>query len=238
MQIEERLGAVERRFLLLILASLIVCRSILPNRKTQPRCSVFRLLLSGSLNEIPWMHERQGMEPARLESPRGVERIRVGLGPSLGGLVWYRKNGVHRKMLHVLTMALIAVLSGQVSQAGGDEDKPLGYEAAYRKAQEEKKPLVVLVGAEWCPACKTMKSDTIDPMKKAGELKEVIYTHLDKDAHPELAQQVMQGKLLPQIVVFSESDSGWRRYSLTGMQSPRRVRELIRKASEALPRRR
>ncbi len=141
-------------------------------------------------------------------------------------------------MLHVLTMALIAVLGGQVSQAAGDEDQVLGYEAAYRKAQEEKKPLVVLVGADWCPACKTMKSDTIDPMKKAGELEEVIYTHLDKDAHPELAEQVMQGKLLPQIVVYSESDNGWRRYSLTGMQSSRRVRELIRKASEALPRRR
>lgn len=141
-------------------------------------------------------------------------------------------------MLHVLTMALIAVLGGQVSQAGGDDEQPLGYEAAYRKAQEEKKPLVVLVGAEWCPACKTMKSDTIDSMKKAGELKEVVYTHLDKDAHPELAEQVMQGKLLPQIVVYSESDNGWRRYSLTGIQSPRRVRELIRKASETLPRRR
>jgi thiol:disulfide interchange protein len=138
-------------------------------------------------------------------------------------------------MLSIATLALFAVLFGH----GGDEaEAPLSYEAAYRKAQEEKKPLVVLVGAEWCPACKTMKIDTIDTMKKAGELQEVVYTQLDKDAHPELADQVMQGKTLPQIVVFSESENGWKRFSLTGLQTPRRVKELIRKASDALPLRR
>ncbi|MBU6239648.1 MAG: thioredoxin family protein [Planctomycetes bacterium] len=138
-------------------------------------------------------------------------------------------------MLHLATLALFAVLLGQGSDSG---EESLAYEAAYRKAQEEKKPLVVLVGAEWCPACKTMKVETIETMKKAGELKEVVYTQLDKDAHPELAEQVMQGKTLPQIVVFSESESGWKRFSLTGMQTPRRVKELIRKASEVLPLRR
>jgi thiol:disulfide interchange protein len=138
-------------------------------------------------------------------------------------------------MLRVATLALFAVLLGPGNNEG---DQPLSYEAAYQKAQEEKKPLVVLVGAEWCPACKTMKVETIETMKKAGELQEVVYTQLDKDAHPELADQVMQGSTLPQIVVFSESESGWKRFSLTGLQTPRRVKELIRKASEALPRRR
>jgi thiol:disulfide interchange protein len=143
-------------------------------------------------------------------------------------------------MLHVATLALLLVLSGdgpsKVVPTEGAEQ--LTYEAAYRKAQEERKPLVVLVGADWCPACKTMKADTIAPMSQAGELKEVVYTQLDKDAHPELANQVMQGKVLPQLVVFCESESGWKRFSLTGMQSERRVKELIRKASEVLPRRR
>ncbi len=138
-------------------------------------------------------------------------------------------------MLHFATLALMFVLTGDGT---GDGNEPLTYEAAYRKAQEEKKPLVVLIGAEWCPACKNMKADTMEPMKVAGELKEVVYTQLDKDANPELADQVMQGKTLPQLVVFAESDSGWKRFSLTGMQSGRRVKELIRKASDVLPRRR
>ena len=48
----------------------------------------------------------------------------------------------------------------------------------------------------------------------------------------------MQGNTLPQIVVFCESDQGWKRFSLTGMQSERRVKELLRKAAEVLPKRR
>ena len=136
-------------------------------------------------------------------------------------------------MLHVAALTLLAVLN---TPTNSEESIP--YDAAYRKAQEEKKPLVVLVGANWCAACRTMKSETILPMKGAGELREVVFTHVDKDIQPEIAQQVMQGNTLPQLVVFCEGEQGWKRFSLTGMQSERRVKELIRKAAETLPLRR
>ena len=136
-------------------------------------------------------------------------------------------------MLHVAALTLLAVL---IAPTTSDEQIP--YDAAYRKAQEEKKPLVVLVGANWCAACRIMKSETILSMKDAGDFKGVVFTHVDKDVQPEIAQQVMQGSTLPQLVVFCEGDHGWKRFSLTGMQSERRVKELIRKASEILPLRR
>jgi len=136
-------------------------------------------------------------------------------------------------MLHVAALTLLAVLN-----APSTTDEQIPYDAAYRKAQEEKKPLVVLVGANWCAACRTMKSETILPMKGAGELREVVFTHVDKDIQPEIAQQVMQGNTLPQLVVFCEGEQGWKRFSLTGIQSERRAKELIRKASEVLPLRR
>ena len=111
----------------------------------------------------------------------------------------------------------------------------VSYEAAYSKAQEESKPLVVLVGADWCAACKKMKANTIEPMKKSGEFSEVVFTNVDKDAQPEVCQQIMQGETLPQIIVFAKGNGGWRKYSLTGMQSEGRVKELIRKAAAELP---
>lgn len=137
-------------------------------------------------------------------------------------------------MLHFAAFTLLAVLG--IGNAPDQEQLP--YDAAYRKAQEERKPLVVLVGADWCAACKTMKAETIKNMKSSGEFKEVVYTQVDKDEQPEIASQVMQGNTLPQIVVFCESEQGWKRFSLTGMQTDRRVKELIRKAFEVLPRRR
>jgi len=136
-------------------------------------------------------------------------------------------------MLHIAALMLVAVVS-----APPNSEDQIPYDAAYVQAQEEKKPLVVLVGADWCAACKSMKADTIHSMKNEGAFKEVIFTHVDKDAQPEIAQQVMQGNTLPQIVVFCESDQGWKRFSLTGMQSERRVKELLRKAAEVLPKRR
>ena len=136
-------------------------------------------------------------------------------------------------MLHVAALTLLAVLNAPTTS-----DEQIPYDAAYRKAQEEKKPLVVLVGANWCAACRIMKSETILSMKDAGDFKGVVFTHVDKDVQPDIAQQVMQGSTLPQLVVFCEGDQGWKRFSLTGMQSERRVKELIRKASEALPLRR
>jgi len=136
-------------------------------------------------------------------------------------------------MLHVAALTLLAVINAPTKS-----EEQIPYHAAYRKAQEEKKPLVVLVGADWCVACKTMKADTIHTMKDAGEFQEVVFTQVDKDSQPEIAQQVMQGNTLPQIVVFCESEQGWKRFSLTGMQSERRVRELIRRAAEVMPRRR
>jgi len=150
-------------------------------------------------------------------------------------------------MLRIATLAVFCVSMGVGILRGADpttvpprivESEILPYDVAYRKARDERKPLLILVGADWCPACKTLKSDTIVPMKESGALKEVVYTQLDKDAHPELANEVMQGKMLPQLVVFCQSETGWKRFSLTGMQTENRVKELIRKASEVLPTRR
>jgi hypothetical protein len=41
---------------------------------------------------------------------------------------------------------------------------------------------------------------------------------------------MMNGTSLPQLVAFRRSDSGWKRFSLSGIQSESRVEELIRTA--------
>ena len=133
-------------------------------------------------------------------------------------------------MLHLTSLLLFSVLtSAQV-------DRP-SYETAYQKAQEEHKPLLIIVGADWCAACKTLKAQTIDPMQSSGKLQDVIVTVVDKDSRPELAQQLMQGSSLPQLVVFAKGDEGWKKFSLSGLQSERRVQELLeRAAAETAPR--
>lgn len=132
-------------------------------------------------------------------------------------------------MLH-LALSVMVAFSNPFA-----EEKAVSYEEAYAQADKESRPLVVLVGADWCAACKKMKANTILPMKKDGLLKEVIFTTLDVDAKPELAEQLMTDKSLPQVIVFAKSKSGWKRFSATGMQSEKRVQELIRRAEAVMP---
>ncbi len=126
-------------------------------------------------------------------------------------------------MVHVALAFLAAVTAV--------ENKSLEYETALAVSQKENKPLVVLIGAPWCASCQVMKRDTIEPMMKSGKLENVVVTFVDKDAQPELAQQLMKGETLPQIVVFAKQPGGWKRFSLTGMQSQNRMTELLGKAT-------
>ena len=130
-------------------------------------------------------------------------------------------------MVHVALALLLAVT--------GEAGTNLDYETAFAKAEKEEKPLLILVGARWCASCQIMKRDTIEPMQKEGELSNVVVTYVDKDQRPELAEQLMKGETLPQVVMFSKDSGKWKRFSLTGMQSRKRMVELVGKVVSVVP---
>ncbi|MEO8268599.1 MAG: thioredoxin family protein [Aureliella sp.] len=128
-------------------------------------------------------------------------------------------------MVHVALAFLLAVTAGGTSAPD--------YETALAESQQESKPLVVLIGAPWCASCQIMKRETIEPMLASGKLANAVVTFINKDERPELAHQLMKGETLPQIVVFSKRAGGWKRFSLTGMQSQNRMAELLDRATTA-----
>ena len=80
-------------------------------------------------------------------------------------------------MLHVAALTLLAVLNAPTTS-----DEQISIRCGLSKSlRKKRKPLVVLVGANWCAACRTMKSETITGMKNAGDFKEVVFTQIDKD---------------------------------------------------------
>lgn len=123
---------------------------------------------------------------------------------------------------------LFAVVLGSVTTAPIKTD----YAEAYKESVSQNKPLLVVVGAPWCPACNVLKQTTIEPMARTGELDEVTVAVLDRDADPALAEQLTKGeKMLPQIILFTRSDDGqWKRQQLKGYQPKQPVRNLIRSA--------
>jgi thiol:disulfide interchange protein len=132
---------------------------------------------------------------------------------------------------------MVQVILTLVLAVNGASSKALTYEQALEQAQKDNKPILVVVGAKWCAACEVMKRETIEPMKAAGELKDVVVTYLDKDQRPELAQQLMKGETLPQVVMFCKEKDQWRRLSVTGMQTKPRLQELLGRVARAAPER-
>jgi thiol:disulfide interchange protein len=108
---------------------------------------------------------------------------------------------------------------------------PTSYHAALQEAQAEKRPLLVLVGATWCPGCQTMKQSTLPAMARRGALKSVTYTTVDYDADAATAKQLLRTGSIPQLIVFSHSADGkWHREELVGQASEVQVQSLIDRA--------
>lgn len=106
------------------------------------------------------------------------------------------------------------------------------YADAYKRSVMEDKPLMIVVGAPWCPACNVLKDTTLSPMVDSGELDDVSLVMINRDEDPELANQVTNGvRTLPQIIVYSKEETGkWTRRRLVGFQTRQPIRTLIRRA--------
>lgn len=95
----------------------------------------------------------------------------------------------------------------------------LTYRDAYYRAEQTGQPLVVLVGADWCPACQTMKHSVVPQLARQGILQQVAFATVNTDHEQALAGQLMTGDSIPQLVMYRKTAKGWKRQHLTGAQS-------------------
>ncbi|WDQ14751.1 MULTISPECIES: thioredoxin family protein [Rhodopirellula] len=137
-----------------------------------------------------------------------------------------------------IAMATNGSVTTEVTHHASTQTPDQNYTLAYKKSVEEDKPLMVVVGAPWCPACETLKKTTIANMQNSGELDGVSVALVNRDAEPELAETLMEGeKMIPQIILYSKTADGrWSRRKLTGYQPVQPVRSLIKRVTATLGR--
>lgn len=124
------------------------------------------------------------------------------------------------------TLTLSLILQASI-MAGADQS----YDAAYHKTAKTGEPLVVLIGADWCPGCRTMKTAVIPQLEKQGALKNVNMAFINTDQQHELASKLMKGGSIPQLVLFRKTESGWKRIQLTGAHSASETQKFIESGS-------
>ncbi|MGD9723418.1 MAG: thioredoxin family protein [Pirellulales bacterium] len=128
-------------------------------------------------------------------------------------------------MIH---LTLNILLQAAAVTAGGED-----YTVAYKQMTETGKPLVVLIGADWCPGCRQMKQSTMPEVEKRGGLNNVSFAYVNTDEQSALAGKLMQGSSIPQLVLFYKTDSGWKRQQLTGAHGAGEIQRFIEKSTDA-----
>lgn len=124
----------------------------------------------------------------------------------------------------MINAALAALLQTAVLSAN-----PLPYDQAFAENAKTGKPLVVLIGAEWCPGCVTMKKSSLPKASQDAVFGDVVYTTVDTDKQTDVARQMMQGGTIPQLVIYHKTATGWAQDRLVGTQSPAAVIQFIKK---------
>jgi len=101
------------------------------------------------------------------------------------------------------------------------------YAEAHRQTLETGRPMVVMVGAEWCPACKAMEASVLPEMRSRGLLRRVAFALVDMDRDGEIGRTLVDGGPIPQLIVFRKTAEGWKNRRLIGNQPIEAVEQFI-----------
>jgi thiol-disulfide isomerase/thioredoxin len=121
-----------------------------------------------------------------------------------------------------VSTVLSIVLQASIAATGANT-----YPAAYQRTTETGRPLVVLVGADWCPACVVMKNNVIPQVEKQGGLEKVNFCVVNTDQQNDLAKKLMRGGSIPQLIMFRRTRRGWVRKQLDGAKSINETQSFV-----------
>lgn len=127
--------------------------------------------------------------------------------------------------LAVLILAVIASFACGQDSNSCDIERFETYTDALDIAKQQERPMLILLTAKWCPACKLFAKDVLRPMRDAGELKPLVYFELDIDDYPTESRSLMEGNRIPQLVIYDLKNA--RLYSRKESQVKSKVQQFI-----------
>jgi thiol-disulfide isomerase/thioredoxin len=87
-----------------------------------------------------------------------------------------------------------------------------GYPAAYARAKESNKPLLVLIGAKWCGYCEATRKNLIK-LIAAGKLDGIEVAYIDEDKDPKSAKLLKDPNddSIPQLIWYGHGGPYFRK---------------------------
>ena len=111
--------------------------------------------------------------------------------------------------------------------ASDEESEVETYAAAYKVIAETGRPMVVMVGTEWCPPCQAMKRHILPELRKRRCFGKIVFARVNADDEAALAKRLTGGGPVPQLIMFRKTENGWARRKLIGKQSVETVEQFV-----------
>ncbi|GAB4127312.1 MAG: thioredoxin family protein [Thermogutta sp.] len=132
-----------------------------------------------------------------------------------------------------LTLSVVTVADSDLSNKGSESAVSptvsfVSYKDAYQRARKEHLPLVVFVGAEWCPACRRMEQSVIPNLPASPIYRDAVFARVDYDQDTKLAEAITGGGALPQIVIFPPQGSSEKARRVIGAQPVEKLFQFLR----------
>jgi len=128
----------------------------------------------------------------------------------------------------VTSLSLAALIQVSLLTMGAET-----YADAYRATVETGRPLVVLVGADWCAACRAMEQTVLPEIRQRGILGKVAFAMVNLDRDRELGDQLTAHGPIPQLLLFRKAEDGWKLRRLIGGQTVETVESFIQEGVKA-----
>ncbi|MHB8899424.1 MAG: thioredoxin family protein [Thermoguttaceae bacterium] len=123
--------------------------------------------------------------------------------------------------------SLTLSLAVQLAMVGTVPGEDVSYAKAHEVTTQTGQPMVILVGAKWCPACVQMKNAVVPQLVKQGSLAQVAFAEVDIDQERELGRQLTNGGPIPQLLMYRKTKLGWRLRRIIGGQSVEKADRFI-----------
>lgn len=122
----------------------------------------------------------------------------------------------------MMPLSLAALVQASILSMGAET-----YAEAYALTVQTGRPMLVLVGADWCAACKVMQHTILPQIRQRRALDKVSFAIVNLDQDRELGSQLTSNGPIPQLVMYRKAHDGWRRRRMIGCQSVEGVEAFI-----------
>jgi thioredoxin-like negative regulator of GroEL len=121
-----------------------------------------------------------------------------------------------------------AAKAAEADEKKTDAEEDESYTEAHRITLKTGKPLVVMVGADWCGPCQNMRRTILPRVREHGLFRKVAFAHVNVDKEKDLAKEIVGGVgAVPQLIMFRKTKDGWTRSKMIGSHSVEEVEKFI-----------